>query len=109
MNNKKSLVKVLDRSRVGFRGELLTYLESLIVRTFTGNIVLECQGDKIKVYETPRGRNRINSIHRWPQATAKDGAVDSHVSQITVQNMVDELKKRWLGSGEASNEEDRSA
>ena len=55
MNNKKSLVKVLDRSRIGFKGDLLTYLESLIVRTFTGSIVLECQGDEIKIYETLAG------------------------------------------------------
>ncbi len=96
--NKKSLVKVLNRAREGFRGELLAYFESLTGRAFTGNIVLECQGDEIRIYETPRGRNRINSIHRWPQATAKDVTVGSHVSHITVQNMVDELKKRWLGS-----------
>ena len=96
--NKQSLVRVIDRGREGFRGELITYLESFIGRTFTGNIVLECQGDEIRIYETPRGRNRINSIHRWPQATANDVAADSHVLQITVQKMVDELKKRWLRS-----------
>ncbi len=94
--NKQSLVMVLDRAQEGFREDLIAYLESLIGRTFTGNVELECQGDELRIYETPRGRHRIASIHRWPQATAKDGAVDSHVLDITVQKMVDELKKRWL-------------
>lgn len=96
--NKQSLVKVLDRAREGFRGELIAYLESLIDRTFTGNIVMECQGEEIRIYETPRGMNRISSIHRWPQAATKDATVDSHNSKMTVQNMADELRKRWLGS-----------
>lgn len=95
--NKQLLVKVLNRAREGFRDELIAYLESFIGRTFTGNIVLECQDDEIRIYETPRGRNRIASIHRWPQAIAKDIAVDSHVSHMTVQKMVDELKKHWQG------------
>lgn len=96
--NKKSLVKVLDRTRVDLRAELIAYFESLIDRHFTGNTVLECEGDEMRIYETPRGRNRIDSVRRWPQATTKDVAVDSHGSGMTVQDVVDELKKRWLSS-----------
>jgi hypothetical protein len=96
--NKKTLVKVLDRARVDLRGELIAYFESLIDRNFTGNTVLECEGDEMRIYETPRGRNRMDSIRRWPQATTKDVAVDFHSSGMTVQDVVDELKKRWRGS-----------
>jgi hypothetical protein len=96
--NRKSLVKVLDRTRADLRRELIAYFESLIDRHFTGSTMLECEGDEMRIYETPRGRNRIDSIRRWPQATSEDVAVDSHSSEITVQDIVDELKQRWLGS-----------
>ncbi len=96
--NKQSLVRVLDRDHEDARVELIAYLESLIDRAFTGNIVMECQAEEIRIYETPRGKNRINSIHRWPHAATQNAKVGFHNTQMTVQHMVDELRKRWLGS-----------